>query len=335
MTHTVELLALDGRDPLGFLASLGVTRLLHDEANLDVELSYDETSARALLHGPLTTVDAVVDALVEVVDAIAADGVLPRVPATFPLPRVGATPDPMRMPRDQVSSRVHAMTNRHRAPALNNWLAVLVTDLASDIQGRAALTPYTAPAGRQSLRSFFNKPLDEVRKAPALLIRQALTRWRRVNGCTGEYLDHRVLSSAADHPSGHSTDAGVPGATWLATMSLPLLRLTGTGKLPQATLWHHLAGHRQPVMSWPLWRQPLNLHAIATLLEHPDLRPHTNSRNDILIDPAAWPALGVFTAAAAVRQPAEGRRSKGILTPIAIVAASRRPGSPAGRYSGR
>ncbi|MEH1017930.1 hypothetical protein V6U90_33350 [Micromonospora sp. CPCC 206060] len=318
MTHTVELPALDGRDVLGFLAALGVVRLLHDEANLDVRLSYDETTAHALLHSPLATTEAVVDALVEIISTISPHAVIPGMPASFPLAKVGTAPDPMRMPRDRLPALVHDLTSAHTEPELRQWMAVLVTDLTADAKGRATLTPYTAPAGQQSLRSFFAKPLEELRKAPTELLWQALTNWRRVDGYTGEYLDHRVLRSAADHPSGQSTEAGIPGATWLAIMALPLLRLTGTGNLTQATLWHHLPNHRQPVMTWPLWRQPLDRHAITALLEHPDLHPRASPTNDITVNPASWPPLGVFTVAGAIRQPIDGRKSAGVLAPARV-----------------
>ncbi|MFY1595897.1 type I-G CRISPR-associated protein, Cas3-extension family [Micromonospora sp. WMMD737] len=324
MTHTVELPALDGRDILGFLAALGVVRLLHDEANLDVRLSYDETTAHALLHSPLATTEAVVDALVAIIDTIPPDAVIPGIPASFPLAKVGTTPDPMRMPRDRLPALVGDLTSTHTEPGLRRWIATLITDLTADAKGRATLTPYTAPAGQQSLRSFFTKPLQEIRKAPTQLIQQALTNWRRVDGYTGEYLDHRVLRSAADHPSGQSTEAGIPGATWLAIMALPLLRLTGTNNLTQATLWHHLPRQRQPIMTWPLWRQPLDPHAITALLEHPELHPQTSPTNDITINPSFWPPLGVFTVAAAKRQPIEGRKSAGVLAPAQIRAVTHR-----------
>jgi hypothetical protein len=323
MTYTVELPALDGRDALGLLAALGVLRILTDEARLDVRLSFDESSALALLHSPLRSVGEVVDALVDVIGTIPDDGVIPGVPARFPLGKAGVESDPMRVPREQLRRTAYDLTDGRLEPALSRWIAAVVTDLAVDAKGRVGLTPYTAPAGQQSLRSFFAKPLDEVRKAPATLIREALTGWRRVDGYTGEYLDHRVLRSAADHPSGKSVEAGVPGATWLAIMALPLLRLTGNGTGVQATLWHSIAGRRQPVMTWPLWRQPLDTLGIVTLLEHPDLRPRATA-DGITVTQAGWPVLGVFAMAGAARQPIEGRKSAGVLAPISIRTTERR-----------
>ena len=318
MTQTVELPALDGRDALGFLAALGTLRLLNDEAHIDTRLSFNEKNACAILHGPLGSIDQIVNTLVQIITRVPENGVIPGVPATFPIAKTGMEKDPMRMPRGQLRTTAqHLLSTAPANAALGRWLAALATDLATDAEGRVGLTPYTAPAGQQSLRSFFTKPLTEVRKDPPTLIREALIRWRRVDGYTGEYLDHRVLRSAADHPTGKSVEAGVPGATWLAIMALPLLRLTGTGTAVQATLWHHLPGRRQPVMTWPLWRQPLHPHAVTALLEHPDLRPNTTA-GQITVNPTTWPPLGVFTITGAARQPVGGRKSAGVLAPITL-----------------
>ena len=323
MTHQVELPALDGRDVLGFLASLGTMRLLIDEVYIDARLSFNETNACAVLHSQLSSIDEIVDAIVGVIRTIPEDGVIPAVPAAFPIAKAGMESDPMRAPRDQVRSMGEEFVGTDNA-ALARWFAVVITDLATDSKGRAVLTPYTAPAGQQSLRSFFSKPLDIVRKDPTTFIREALTRWRRVDGYTGEYLDHRAVRGAADHPSGKSVEAGVPGATWLAIMALPLLRLTGTGTAVQATLWHDVPGRRQPVMAWPLWRQPLDLYGIAALLEHPALRPVAATDDRVTVAATNWAPLGIFAMAGAARRPIPDRKSAGVLTPLTVdVAPSR------------
>ncbi|HET8684118.1 MAG TPA: type I-U CRISPR-associated helicase/endonuclease Cas3 [Micromonosporaceae bacterium] len=322
--HTIALPALDGRDALGFLASLGVLRLLNEEAGVAAQLSFSETDATALLHSPLATVDQVAQAIATVIKAIPPDGVIPGVPAAFPLAKTGTKgSDPMRIPRSQFRSTVRHLLGDHPTEKHRRWLHALVTDLAVDDKGQAALTPFTAPVGQQTLRSFFAKPLALIQDEPAVHIRDALTSWQRVDGYTGEYLDHRALRSAADHPTGRSVEAGVPSATWLALMALPLLRVTGTGATVQATLWHTVPGRRQPIMAWPLWRQPLGPAAAVALLEHPRLRPRSNGKG-VIVNPTPWPPLGVFTIAAAARQPIDGRKSAGVLTPLGVEIATAR-----------
>ena len=189
----------------------------------------------------------------------------------------------------------------------------LFTDLAVDSQGRADLTPFCAPSGKQNLRTFFDKPLSAVRSDPSRL-REALAMWRRVDGFTGEYLDHQVLNSAADDPAGRAgAERGVPGATWLATMAIPLLRVTGNGERTDATLWYRVA--RRPVMIWPLWHKPLEMPAVQVMIEHPCLAP-IDERPTVRSD--SWAALGIFAVYGAERQRITGRNFAGVLAPCPV-----------------
>jgi len=197
--------------------------------------------------------------------------------------------------------------------AVSDWLPCLFTDLAVDAQERADLTPFCAPSGKQNLRTFFEKPLSAVRKDPALL-RDALTMWRRVDGFTGEYLDHRVLNSAADDPRGQAgAERGVPGATWLATMAIPLLRVAGDGQRIEATLWYRVG--RRHVMVWPLWYESLDPWAVKVMIEHPCLAPF-GDRPTVRSD--AWAALKIFGVYGAERQRIPGRNFAGVLAPCPV-----------------
>jgi hypothetical protein len=306
---TVELPALDGRSPLGFLAALGLLRVLGESAVHPLRLSFSRTSAAAQLHSPLSSIDEVAGELQHLVSQSPKAAVAGLDPG-FPFP-AGQGSDPMRQPRRDFKTllaQVQAVDPR----AVSEWMPCLFTDLAIDAQDRADLTPFCAPSGKQNLRTFFEKPLSAVRASP-LRIQEALTSWRRVDGFTGEYLDHRVLNSAADDPAGRSAERGVPGATWLATMALPLLRLTGDGTRTQATLWHRVG--RRSVMTWPLWEPPLGIAAVQVLIEHPSLAP-AGPRLAIRRD--TWPALGVFAVYGAERQKISGRNFAGVLAPCPV-----------------
>ncbi|MEV4252217.1 hypothetical protein AB0J52_03495 [Spirillospora sp. NPDC049652] len=319
---SVELPALNGTDPLGFLTALGLLRVLTSEHSAPVALSFSDTTGRATLHSDLTSTDQIAEALEKVVQRAGPDTAIVGVDDRFPLRRpsqnavrankqAGGEKDPMRVPRDQypqLAAKVAELGDE-----ASRWLTHLVTDLAVDGKGQAALTPYCAPAGKQSLRSFFATPLQAVRAEPAHL-HHALTAWRRVDNFTGEYLDYRVVRDAADHPEGKSTEAGVPGATWLATQALRLLRLTGDGDRVAATLWHRHG--RRPVMIWPLWTQPLDQFATQTLLEHPALAPAPHPALTVLREPLR--ELGAFTVAAAERRPLRDTKSAGVLLPLSV-----------------
>ncbi|MEV5694272.1 type I-G CRISPR-associated protein, Cas3-extension family [Micromonospora globbae] len=315
MTHRLPLPALDGRDPLGFLATLGLLRLLTQHTDADVRLSFDDTTAQATLHSPYRTCDQVADHLTTITATMADDAVIPGLPANFPLAKSGTKgSDPMRVARDDYP-KLHTTVAEIGDEAVQ-WLSCIVTDLGRDDKGRAALTPYSAPSGQQTVRSFFGASATQIRAQPHHLL-AALTAWRRVTGFTGEYLDHRVLHSATDHPRGEpGSEHGVPGATWLAIMALPLLRLAGNGTTATATLWRPLSGRRR-IMLWPLWRQPLDLTATTALIEHPNLNP-TSDGNRITVLRNKASALGVFAVAAAHRRPVEGRKSAGVLVPLPV-----------------
>lgn len=311
MTYAVEMPALDGRSPLGFLAALGLLNVLSDAGEETVRLSFSRSSAAAVIHSHLVSLDEVVAVLEGITAAADKDAAIVGVNAGFPL-RAGRNSDPMRRPREnyrEFAGEIQCVDER----AAERWLPYLLTDLAVDRQGRADITPFNAPSGKQNLRTFFAKPLGAVRANPGRL-REALAGWRRVEGFTGEYFDHHALNSAADDPLGRtSAETGVPGATWLATMAMPLFRLTGDGHDSAATLWHHIG--RRSIMLWPLWRQPLDKPAVQALIEHPCLTP---------LDPTPairnteWNALGITGVYGAERQRIPGRNFAGVLAPIPV-----------------
>jgi hypothetical protein len=312
VTHAVEAPALTGQNALGFLAALGLLSLLSDRHPGATRLSFATTHGTAVIHSPYPTLDAIEQELAGTIAATAKDAVIPGAAPGFPL-RPSTGPDPMRQPRD--SYRGLAADLRCIDPqATDRWLPHLFTDLAVDRSGRAALTPFAAPRAKQNIRTFFGKSQELVQAQPEF-IREALSNWRRVEGVTGEYLDHRVLNSPVDDPRGtKAAERGVPGATWLATMALPLLRLTGDGQHAAATLWHNLG--RRSVMMWPLWRQPLDTLAVQALLEHPSLEPASEAPAVRSIE---WSRLGVFAVYAAEREKLpDADKFAGVLTPVEV-----------------
>jgi hypothetical protein len=310
MTQVIDLPAIDGRSPLGFLASLGLLRLLESAGVDSLHMSFSPTTATAVLHSSLGSIDEVVGLLERLLTETSADAVMVGTDPRFPL-RAGRNADPMRRQRAEFRDLLAEMAVIDDC-ACREWMPFLFTDLAVDSQGRADLTPFCAPSGKQNLRTFFEKSFSAVRADPSL-IREALVGWRRVDDFTGEYLDHRVLNSAADDPGGRSAERGVPGATWLATMAIPMLRLTGDGEHIQATLWHRVG--RRSVMIWPLWQQPLERFAIAVLIEHPSLRPIGDPPT---VSSSNWPDLGIFAVYGAERQRIRGRNFAGVLAPAPI-----------------
>lgn len=314
----ISLPALDGRDPLGFLAAVGVLRLVTLYRDEGAKLSFDPATGTSLLLTPIIgDVDGLAEVLAAVLDDIGA-GAVPAMPADFPPP--GAAPDRLRVRPAQIAPLAYRWMGELDEPSRAvEWVRALVTDVAVDREGRAAITPFAAPSGKQSFSTMFAKTNDAVRRRPTS-IAEALTGWRRVAGYTGEYLDHRVLVSSADAPSASdAVERGVPGATWLALMALPSFPVTAAYRRRVAPCWQQVA--RRATMRWPLWQRPADLSAVSTLITHPAL---ALADEEHLADGDAAAArlrrLGVFCVAVATRHRVPGRKSDGVLVARNVIA---------------
>jgi hypothetical protein len=301
----LPLPALDGRTPLGFLAALGVLRLITEHTGHPARLAWSPQEATAVLHGAQPDIDTLVADLTTIVTSIPDGGVLPETSASFPPP--GEAPDKLRLTRPALTAYASHVADVDGA-AGERWLGSLVTDLSVDKDSRIDISLYTAPSGKQSMRTMLDKPLALIRNNPALL-REALVAWRRYPGVTGEYLDHRVLFDAVDAPDGKPAERGVPGATWLALMSYPLLRTTAVDGQPISTCWQNLgrAGRR---MVYPLWSEPLDTVAVQVLLSHPVLAGAEPGP-----PPPLATLLSVFWIGHAARRRIPGRNFSGVLAP--------------------
>jgi hypothetical protein len=300
--------ALDGRTPLGFLAAIGVLRLVTDHTSHPARLAWAPEDATAVLHDAQPDIDTLVADLTDIVRSIPDGGVLPETSAGFPPP--GEAPDKLRLTRPALAEYATHVANVD-GPAGERWLSSLVTDLSVDKDGRADISLYTAPSGKQSMRTMLEKPLALIRSDPALL-REALVAWSRYPGVTGEYLDHRVLFDAVDAPDGRPAERGVPGATWLALMSYPLLRTTAPEGQPMSTCWQNLGRRAGRRMVYPLWSTPLDTVAVQALLSHPVLAGADPGR-----PPDLAGLLSVFWIGHAARRRIPGRNFSGVLAPAA------------------
>jgi hypothetical protein len=189
------------------------------------------------------------------------------------------------------------------------WLSSLVTDLSVDDKQRADISQFAAPSGKQSMRTMFEKPLVRVRTEPGVL-HEALVSWRRYPGVSGEYLDHRVLFDAVDAADGKPAERGVPGATWLALMSYPLMLTTAAGGQPATTCWQDLGRRAGRRLVYPLWSAPLDTDAVRAVLTHPVL---------LGAEPGPPPpealTLSAFLVLHAERRRIPGRTFAGVLAP--------------------
>lgn len=319
----IDLPALDGRVALGFLAACGTQRLLEEHASIEAPtLSWDTTRGTARL-GTAATLDVVIDLLVDIARSVPDGALLPEGPADFP--QGGGGSDPMRMDRSEFRSTVDGWRKAYRRGFVDRWVPAMVTDQSTDDRGRVDVTTFAAPSGQQKFRTMFERSLDQVRDRPEL-IREALCAWRRYDGISGEYLDHRVLRSAADTSSGQNNEAGVPGATWLALMALPWFPAAAHATHGLSTGWQrHRRGQRN-IFVWPLWHAPLRPAGVRTIITHPALRLADDSAEPT-VDGAQLRSLSIFTVCGATRQPQRtpSRKFAGVLGPIDVAVRTHEP----------
>jgi hypothetical protein len=314
----LPLPALDGRSPLGFLAALGVLRLVSEHTTHPARLAWSRQTGAAILHDAHRDIDALVADLTAIVEDIPENGVLPGLSPDFPPP--GEAPDKLRLPRPALADYAARVTEADGL-AGEQWLSSLVTDLSLDDKQRADISLFAAPSGKQSMRTMLEKPLALLR-ADSNLLREALLAWRRYPGVSGEYLDHRVLFDAVDAAGGKPAERGVPGATWLALMSYPLMRTTATSGNPMTTCWQVFGRRAGKRMVYPLWSAPLDPAAVQAVLSHPVLQSAAPGR-----PPEQAELLSVFWIGHAARRRVPGRTFAGVLAPPQQpLASTSRPG---------
>lgn len=292
-THQLELPALYGSSPLGFLAALGTLHLTTHLLDQAPRLSWSGPDAPAVLHThhPLTH-ETLADLLATQLPTQPDKDPLAVAPGILDQPRhpePGSPNDPLQMPIDEALTRLrdHAEAERDHADNRAHWFTSLINTLsiapgkgekdgALKLKGAARgilytrTTPYFGRSGQMTLPNNWTKAAQHCLKDPAYL-HAALTRWQRVDDYAGANLDHLSTGDAHMVSHGKATQQGVPGATWLALHGFAAFRLTGNINRPQATSWD-TTNH---AFTWPIWHKPHTTTTLTTLLEHPDIRSQT------------------------------------------------------------
>ncbi|MEU9748374.1 type I-G CRISPR-associated protein, Cas3-extension family [Streptomyces niveus] len=292
--HQLELPALYGSTPLGFLAALGALHLTHHLLDQAPQLSWSGPDAPAVLHTHQPFTHESLAALLATQlpaqpekDALAiAPGILDQPRHTSP----GAPNDPLRMPIQEALGhlRIHAQAERNDDDNRAAWFTSLINPLSATPgkteESRAPkqatkkssqtiytrTTPFFGRTGRMTLPNNWATAAQHCISNPHH-IHAALTHWQRVDGYAGANLDHSSLGDAHMVSHGKPTQQGIPGATWLALHGFAAFRLVGNRNRPHATSWT-----TTNAFTWPLWRPTLTTTALTTLLEHPAIHTHNN-----------------------------------------------------------
>jgi hypothetical protein len=323
---SVRLPGLDGSNPLGFLAALGVLRILDEAAQKErapaPRLSWDEASAQPVLHR-VDTVEALRDAIVDDVkmwgDDRAIGLVYPKAEKAGVKAFRGLKPpvavlrgwlnECLREPMDWEMLGLAAALTAETATE-----AIPEKKLAGPADYEAISCPFdpSASTALSTLPTAFDfttrnaQFLDQVR-----LIREGLDGEIIFDALSGQAGADGAFSGrtmgwdpAAERPAALYSYGRQPSPVleWCAFRSLPFFPVFGRdGKLHTTAC----TGRRKDgTFTWPLWRPPIGARVIRSLLSYPSMGELTNGQRNLLgvlrilqvtLDKAADGYTGVFS----------------------------------------
>ncbi len=107
---------------------------------------------------------------------------------------------------------------------------------------------------------------------------EAFEGWRRRDGFLGAYFDHRAdLEAATGQGVKAPVKRGVPGATFLAIMALPVFPVRTPDPFTSETVGWTATRSVRKGFGWPVWPDPLGLAGVKALVDHPVVR-------DVIVD---------------------------------------------------
>lgn len=254
----IALDGIDGRNPIAFLAALGVVRLAAESRANDLALSWEireDGVPRPSIHHPALGRDSLVELLV--------DAHLSRDLQA----ELGWTPDIMRITREQAREKISSGDT-----ALSHDLtSTLIAELPPRRNGDVPYTPFRLipRVGRARLLSSAMKVAVNVK--PADFEIALFGAWRYRKGFNSLRLDPGARISARAYAAEAPTNfgpLGVPGAIALATVGLSLFPLQ-PGR--HSANCRGFSSDRQH-LRWPIWEGGLALAAIRLLLGLPELQ---------------------------------------------------------------
>ncbi len=260
--NEILLPALDGANPLGFLAALGVLNAATDHG-VSARLAWRDVGRwRPVLSG----FEGDIDALMALVDCdrveCASDAAL-----TFSYGGIRDLKPPPEMWRSFVRAlALRALPDGRRSI---DWVAAFATDVAVDNNGNTKPTALHFTAGQQK---FLEMAIALQERVTLEDLREALIGpWkytRELPVLNWDATTSRDYALRAADPS-KEKKTGVPGADWLAIRGLPFLRT-----FPRANriLTTCCSGEwKTGRFRWPLWNVPLRRDVVHSLLRMPGI----------------------------------------------------------------
>jgi hypothetical protein len=267
MTELV-LTGLDGSNPLGFLAALGVLNV-SSETDRSTTLAWTSGDWHAVVRTDgLANETNLIEVLAADLGTWRADGCLSL---TYEKPRGGNAwdlkPPPQRF-RSYLDDLVERSTPAERRAV--DFAAAFATETAQDNNGNTKPTALHFTAGQQQFLEMVAQLRDGITPED---LREALFgdwRSRRPLPVLGwDSSSTRDYALRASDPS-KEKKLGVPGADWLAFRGLSFIRVAPRGA--QILTTGCSGGWKTGSFRWPLWDIPLTKDTVQALVQLPDLR---------------------------------------------------------------
>lgn len=264
-----HLTGLEGTNPLGFLAALGVQVAFFSKSRQPRIWWSDHVTPHAIVNGDFT-VDRIVDRALEAfAEWSESSAVNPRRPDGSAMPKA----DEIKLAPPDIREYLGQCRQGGSSAALG---ATLVAEGSLDNQGVAKPSDLYFTAGQQKFLDMVRKILRGASRKDILVgIEGPWSYESELPSLMWDVGDDRIYALAADNPAKEKKLTN-PGAEALALLGLSLHPVfAGRGQtITQGCSGEWKTGH----YSWPLWHKPASLHAVRSLLAHAYYHPTAMDR---------------------------------------------------------
>jgi hypothetical protein len=254
--NEVPLTALDGTNPLGFLAALGVLEAL-SSAVPNATLRWTDD----LVPHPIVTGSANVDQLLDTLDKDRKEWL---GSALLRFPQGGELLSEAKPSGHQLRQWFEFVSDRGDRAAANH-LCAIVAEEARDNNGKAKPTHLHFTAGQQQFLSMVRELAQETGRDR---LKEAIEGpWRYdspLPSLSWDSRGERVYAVRAINPSKEKR-LGVPGADWLAFRGLVFYPVTRTASGSLRTTACD-AEWKSSAFRWPLWTAPATRNVVGSMV---------------------------------------------------------------------
>lgn len=263
---SIVLTGLDGSNPLGFLAALGVLNVLADHGGTP-KLAWRTGDWRPILSdGGLVDGDELLQCLVEDLATWTDDPCLVLRYAKGRKQAWDLKPPPGEF-RAYLDRLLRSTAPRRRRPL--DFAAAFATETALDNNGNTKPTALHFTAGQQNFLQMIAQLRDAVARDDLAEAVFGPWRYHRALPVLGwDCSAARLYALRADDPS-TAEKRGVPGADWLAFRGLPFIRVAPAGD--QILTTGCSGGWKTGRFRWPLWDVALSRDSAHVVLQTADL----------------------------------------------------------------